>query len=212
MQDKFVIGPVNIVQIVGLTAKPKIASSQFDAAVRAADLSPPSAAAGFDSEVQPAVRDLQSQFFEAKTAATLGASAAGRGAHGGLESGVDRPVTEGAAQPPKIDPSEIDNAPPASAPSSPQPGAGRDGGAPQTPGVAGDGAVISDDPLLDFAAPPGDRGAVQKVPEEPALSGTVPIGDASAPDFFSADWGGLGHDLFLGPDPQFSGSDAIPVI
>ena len=54
MQDKFAIGPVTIVQLVGLNTKPRIASAQVDAAVRAADPLPPTtlAAAGADAPVR----------------------------------------------------------------------------------------------------------------------------------------------------------------
>ncbi len=58
MQDKYNIGPVTIVQLVGLSAKPRIASVQTDVAARAADPIPMSAAAGFGDDVSRPVADL----------------------------------------------------------------------------------------------------------------------------------------------------------
>ena len=67
MQDKFVIGPVSIVQLVGLTAKPRIASAQVDAAVRAADVSPPvSAHVGIVQDMQDNVAEISVSYFDIK--------------------------------------------------------------------------------------------------------------------------------------------------
>lgn len=108
MQDKLSIGPVTIVQLVGINAKPRIASVQTDAAVRAADLSPPSAAAGISDEIVPPVTNAASSFYNIKVAPALGLSADPLRNHISLESGVDRPVVDASAPEPAIDPSTFD--------------------------------------------------------------------------------------------------------
>jgi hypothetical protein len=109
MQDKFSIGPVNIVQLVGLTAKPRIASAQGDAAVRAADAVPPSAAAGLGDDLSQPVAEVAASYLNIKAAPVLGLSADPAGSHIALEAGVDRPIVDASASAPAIGPSASDN-------------------------------------------------------------------------------------------------------
>lgn len=111
MQDKYNIGPVTIVQLVGLSAKPKIASVQTDAAARAADPIPISAAAGFSEDVSQPIADLVSSFQSVKALPALGISADAVRGHISLEAGVDRPVVDANAPVSTIDPSTFEDAP-----------------------------------------------------------------------------------------------------
>jgi hypothetical protein len=93
MQDKFAIGPVTIVQLVGLTTKPRIASAQVDAAVRAADPLPPASAhAGIGQELLQTVGETSATFFDIKAPQALALTAAPMHASIGFEAGVDRAV------------------------------------------------------------------------------------------------------------------------
>ncbi len=112
MQDKFSIGPVNIVQLVGLTAKPRIASAQADGAARAADATPPSAAAGLGDDLSQPVTEIASSYLNLKAAPGLNLSADPMGSHIALEAGVDRPIVDANAPAPAIDPSAFDQFPP----------------------------------------------------------------------------------------------------
>lgn len=97
MQDKFAIGPVTIVQLVGLNTKPRIASAQVDAAVRAADPLPPTtlAAAGIGSELASKVSELVPEHFSIKAPPMLTLTAPQMHASIAFEAGVDRPVASG---------------------------------------------------------------------------------------------------------------------
>jgi hypothetical protein len=108
MQDKFSIGPVNIVQLVGLNAKPRIASAQADGAVRAADAVPPSAAAGLGDDLSQPLAETASSYLNVKAAPALNLSADPMGGHIALEGGVDRPIVDASASAPAIDPSASD--------------------------------------------------------------------------------------------------------
>ena len=112
MQDKYNIGPVTIVQLVGLSAKPRIASVQTDVAARAADPIPMSAAAGFGDDVSQPVADLDISFQTVKAAPALGLSADPARGHISIEAGVDRPVVDANAPVSTIDPSTFDKTPP----------------------------------------------------------------------------------------------------
>lgn len=112
MQDKYNIGPVTIVQLVGLSAKPRIASVQTDVAARAADPIPMSAAAGFGENVSQPVADLDISFQTVKAAPALGLSADPARGHISIEAGVDRPVVDANAPVSTIDPSTFDKTPP----------------------------------------------------------------------------------------------------
>jgi hypothetical protein len=93
MQDKFAIGPVTIVQLVGLNSKPRIASAQVDAAVRAADPQPPaSAAAGLGAELQEQIGAVEAIAFDIKAPQALSLTAAPMHGSISLEAAVDRPV------------------------------------------------------------------------------------------------------------------------
>jgi hypothetical protein len=93
MQDKFAIGPVTIVQLVGLNTKPRIASAQVDAAVRAADPQPPaSAAAGLGAELLEKVNAVDAITFDIKPPQALSLTAAPMHGSISLEAAVDRPV------------------------------------------------------------------------------------------------------------------------
>ena len=109
MQDKYNIGPVTIVQLVGLSAKPKIASVSIDAAARAADTIPTSAAAGLGDDLTRPPAELDTSFQAATAAPQLGVSADPTRSHMSLEGGVDRPVVDEKAPASTIDPSEFDN-------------------------------------------------------------------------------------------------------
>ena len=94
MQDKFAIGPVTIVQLVGLNSKPRIASAPVDAAVRAADPQPPaSAAAGLGTELLEKVTAVDAISFDIKAPQALSLTAAPMHGSIALEAAVDRPVS-----------------------------------------------------------------------------------------------------------------------
>ncbi len=177
MQDKYNIGPVTIVQLVGLSAKPRIASVQTDVAARAADPIPMSAAAGFGDDVSQPVADLDISFQTVKAAPALGLSADPARGHISIEAGVDRPVVDANAPVSTIDPSTFDKTPPGE--SLPDPSIGPrdenrlpDGTPPSGPNAMGDipaeadvtalpmGAVFDgmeafgDDHILDFSIAP----------------------------------------------------------
>ncbi len=95
MQDKFAIGPVTIVQLVGLTTKPRIASAHVDAAVRAADPQPPaSAAAGLGAELHEIVDDIDAFSFGIKAPQALSLTATPMRGSISLEAAVDRPAPD----------------------------------------------------------------------------------------------------------------------
>jgi hypothetical protein len=95
MQDKFAIGPVSIVQLVGLSSKPRIASAPVDAAVRAADLSPPvSAHVGIVQDLQDNVGEVPVSYFDIKSPQMLSLTAAPMHANIAFEAGVDRAVAD----------------------------------------------------------------------------------------------------------------------
>jgi hypothetical protein len=95
MLDKFAIGPVSIVQLVGLSSKPRIASAPVDAAVRAADLSPPvSAHVGIVQELQDNVGEVAVSYFDIKAPQMLSLTAAPMHASISFEAGVDRAVAD----------------------------------------------------------------------------------------------------------------------
>lgn len=108
MQDKYTIGSVTIVQLVGLQAKPKIASAQSDGAVRAADPVPPSAAAGFGNDFSLPIDEIAVSSNNLKAAPSLGLVTNPLGARIALEAGADRPVADANAPAPAIDPSAFD--------------------------------------------------------------------------------------------------------
>ena len=100
MQDRFAIGPVTIVQLVGLTTKPRIVSAHVDTAVRPADnLPPPSAVAGLSADMEQSVREVESSFFDLKTPAGISMTAPAYGAGIAFESAVDRPASDGGGSP-----------------------------------------------------------------------------------------------------------------
>ncbi len=108
MLDKFTIGPVTIVQLVGLNAKPRIPSAQADGAVRAADPIPLSAAAGLGEGLSQPIAEIEASSFAVRAAPILGLSADPVRAQISLESGADRPVVDANAPAPAIDPSAFD--------------------------------------------------------------------------------------------------------
>lgn len=108
MQDKYSIGPVTIVQLVGLQAKPKIASAQVDAAVRAADAVPMSAAVRFSNDLAMPIEEISTSSHNLKAAPSLGLSVPLPSATISLEAGADRPVADANAPAPAIDPSAFD--------------------------------------------------------------------------------------------------------
>jgi hypothetical protein len=108
MQDKYTIGPVTIVQLVGLQAKPKITSVQADGAVRAADLVPSSAAVGLGNDLSMPIDEIIASSHNLKTAPSLGLVTSPPGARIALEAGADRPVVDADAPAPAIDLSAFD--------------------------------------------------------------------------------------------------------
>ena len=185
MQDKYNIGPVTIVQLVGLSAKPRIASVQTDVAARAADPIPMSAAAGFGDDVSQPVADLDISFQTVKAAPALGLSADPARGHISIEAGVDRPVVDANAPVSTIDPSTFDKTPPDG--SLPDPSIGPrdenrlpDGTPPSVPN-----AMVDIPAEADVTAPP--MGAV--------FDGIEAFGDDHILDFSIApDVGGLTID------------------
>ncbi len=109
MQDKYNIGQVTIVQLVGLNAKPKIASVAIDAAARAADIIPTSAAAGLGDDLTRPPAYLETSFQATTAAPQLGVSADPARSYMSSEGGVDRPAVDAKAPASTIDPSEFDN-------------------------------------------------------------------------------------------------------
>lgn len=108
MQDKYAIGPVTIVQLVGLQAKPKITSVQADGTVRAADPVPQSAAVGFGNDISIPIDEIVAGSHNLKVTASLGLVTSPMGARIALEAGADRPVVDANAPAPAIDPSAFD--------------------------------------------------------------------------------------------------------
>lgn len=103
MQDKFAIGPVTIVQLVGLNSKPRIASAQVDAAVRAADPLPPTtlAAAGIGSEIDAKIGETIVSSFNIKSPPMVTLIAPDMQGAIAFDGAVDRPVgNEGDGSPP----------------------------------------------------------------------------------------------------------------
>jgi hypothetical protein len=192
MQDKFSIGPVNIVQLVGLTAKPRIASAQGDAAVRAADAVPPSAAAGLGDDLSQPLAEVAASYLNIKAAPVLGLSADPAGSHIALEAGVDRPIVDASASAPAIGPSASDNFLPSNNPvdrsaqersEAAQPGSGAvavpdaaASGTSDAPTGGGDLKYVfdgvdsfGDDQTLDFTIGVSDTPIVSGVPSGPAM-------------------------------------------
>lgn len=108
MQDKYTIGPVTIVQLVGLQAKPKITSVQADGAGRAADPVPPSAAVDLGNDFPIPINEIVASSHNLKVTASLGLVTSPPGARIALEAGADRPVVDANAPAPAIDPSAFD--------------------------------------------------------------------------------------------------------
>lgn len=67
MQDRFAVGPVTFVQLVGLAASPRIPLARADGAAFAADHPPPSAAAGLGGYPNPFVADITLPVFGSKS-------------------------------------------------------------------------------------------------------------------------------------------------
>jgi hypothetical protein len=241
MQDKFTIGPVTLVQLVGLTAKPRIASAQADGAVRAADPSPPSAAAGLGDELSQPIAELASSYLDIRAAPALGVSADPAGGQISFESGVDRPVVDASAPAPAIGPSTFEQFLPDN--SQPDPATGRRDAAtppggdspadadvtdeklPATPdgdselGYIFDGAeAFGDDEILDFTikiegySSSQDQGDASPIMADGDLDAVLSVSGFS-------EWGSFG---LLEPDPvhtdfvtfsgEHSAADAIPPI
>lgn len=149
MQDKFSIGPVTIVQLVGIAAKPRIASAQADGAARAADPIPPSAAAGLGDDLTQPISEIASSYLNLKASAALGVSADPVRGQLSMESGVDRPVVDASAPVSANDPSTFEESP--SDDFLPNPGLGGRDAAPPTNDDAG--AIIPDGNVSDPAVP-----------------------------------------------------------
>lgn len=102
MQDRFAIGPVTIVQLVGLTTKPRIVSAQVDTAVRTADpIPPPSAGAGFGAVIDDmgtVVHDIENSYFNLKTPAAISLTAPVISGGISFDAAVDRPVSDASGQ------------------------------------------------------------------------------------------------------------------
>ncbi len=199
MQDKFSIGPVNIVQLVGLTAKPRIASAQADGAARAADPIPPSAAAGLGDDLSKPIAEIVSSYLNVKAAPVLNLSSDSMGSHIALEAGVDRPIVDANAPASAVDPSISDDFLPRNNPVDPSaPVRGEvtspDGAAAIVPNVAEKGETdapvssvadstvlgyvfdgvdsFGDDKILDFSANSADIPPLLESPSEPFMVST----------------------------------------
>lgn len=235
MQDKYNIGPVTIVQLVGLSAKPRIASVQTDVAARAADPIPMSAAAGFGDDVSQPVADIDISFQTVKAAPALGLSADPARGHISIEAGVDRPVVDANAPVSTIDPSTFDKAPPDG--SLPDPSIGPrdenrlpDGTPPSGPNAMGDipaeadvialpmGAVFDgieafgDDHILNFSIAP-DVGELTVGASTSAIAENQDAMGLAMPAII--DWDdlsiidGAGN---ISPDPQFLNDDLAALV
>lgn len=241
MQDKYTIGPVTLVQLVGLTAKPRIASAQADGAVRAADPSPPSAAVGLGDELSQPVAELASSYLDLRAAPALGVSADPAGGQISLESGVDRPIVDASAPAPAIDPSTFEQFLPDN--NQPDPAAGRrdavtppggdspteadgtDDELPVTPGGDSELGYIfdgvesfGDDEILDFtikidgASMPHGQGDASPIMADGDLDAVLSVTGFS-------EWGSFGllepdlvHNDFVASGSEHSTADAIPPI
>ena len=97
VQDKFAVGPVMLVQLMGLDARPRMPSARTDGAARAADTPPSSAAAGLGGHYQMPVGNIDSTYYGLKATASLDVSADPLRAHAYFEAGIDRPDTSSAS-------------------------------------------------------------------------------------------------------------------
>lgn len=99
MQDRFAIGPVTIVQLVGLSNKPRIVSTHVDTAVRTADpLPPPSAVAGFGIDMDNILSEIEISYFDIKTPASLSITAPTYSGSISFDAAVDRAVADNGPQ------------------------------------------------------------------------------------------------------------------
>ncbi len=179
MQDKFAIGPVTFVQLVGLATKPQIPSARADGAARAADHPPPSAAAGLGGKAQEPVSDIESSYFLIKGAPTLGLSADPLQAHIGFEAGVDRPDPNVSVPPPKVDPSTSNDFLANPGPTNP-PVDGREGPTPDGPDPSGeDGNPTMTAPVI--STDPGSSDTI--LPDKSVSTASVAKSDVSTMDF-----------------------------
>jgi hypothetical protein len=238
LQDKFAVGPVTLVQLVGLASSPRIPSVHTDGAVRAADPAL-AATAGLGGRPQEPVSDVVSSYFALKAAAPLGLSADPLRAHSAFDAGVDRPDPNDAPAP-KFDTSTLHHVStdsgimgattddgrvtiPAVADSpGTAPGATSDGSL--APRAVFDGSVeFGDDQILNFS-----EAAQESSVATPASIATGSDADVALVVAFSAE----GHDSFdtvdlsgeysgppsvsdvdhiIDPAHLISGSDAVPL-
>jgi hypothetical protein len=110
MQDKFAIGPVTIVQLVGLNSKPRISSAKSDATARAADQAPPqSAHVGIADDLQNSVGEVGVSYFDINTPQSLSLTAAPLRPNISVEGGVDRAAPDGGEPQTAVSTSPFDN-------------------------------------------------------------------------------------------------------
>lgn len=225
MQDRFAIGPVTIVQLVGLTTKPRIVSAQVDTAVRAADsLPPPSAGAGFGADMGDlvdTVQGIESSYFNLKTPASISLTAPVSGGAISFDAAVDRAVSsdsgQGAPQFVPL-PDNIDLAGLIAA----LRGDAKPVVPAETPPLAGIQPVISENPpLSDPVAAPADMPASVIPPGEgPGKGDVLPVSDAAGlsdggphdPDFVFDGMENFGDDAILDFETYYVEAGLLPII
>jgi hypothetical protein len=239
LQDKFAVGPVTLVQLVGLASSPRIPSFHTDGAARAAN-APIAAAAGLGGRPQEPASDVVSSYFALKAATPLGLAADPLRAHSAFDAGVDRPDPNDAPAP-KFDSSTLHHV----STNTGIAGAASDDGGVATPAIADltgtppsmssdgvptaravfDGSTeFGDDQILDFS-----HAANSSSVAIPASGATGNDADAALVAAFAAEeYGSIdmvdlsgGHsvppsvsdvDHFSDQTHLFSGSDAVSLI
>jgi hypothetical protein len=213
MQDKYAIGPVTLVKLVGLASSPRITSANADGAVRAADHPPPSAAAGLGGKQQQPVVDIASSYFSLKTTQSLGLSADPLRGHISFEPGVDRPVAGDGAPAQQFDPSVFDNLSnnPNSTDTGADTGVGRETASAGQQDIVDGAKLFSDDPIVDFTIVAGDASLADSVTVDVSVSSNgFDFAPASAMDAIETQLPSFDH--FATSVDVASGTDAIPVI
>jgi hypothetical protein len=219
MQDKISIGPVTLVQLVGLSAKPRIASVQADGAVRPADAPPSSAVAGLGDGLSQVVNEIAGSFLNLKQVQSLNLVAENGGARIALEAGVDRPIADASAPASAVDPSTFDKLVPENSP------AGNaavffagtvDGSGDVLQATIESVGIITDDSIIEFSATGAAESAAYAPIDlvDPFLSVRA---DNSVFDLPIATLQMTGHPELNSPGFQDgiaapSGSDAVPPI
>jgi hypothetical protein len=215
MQDKISIGPVTLVQLVGLSAKPRIASVQADGAVRSADAPPSSAVAGLGDGLNQPITDIQASFLNVKQAQSLNVVAENGGARIAFDSGVDRPVADASAPASAIDPSTFYKFVPENSPAGNETAAAV--GTLDSIDVAMHSArILSDDSIIEFsttgAAELGTYSPVDMVDPFLSIRADDSVFDLPIATLQVSSHSSLIDGAMLDPAALPSASDAVPPI